>query len=222
MHKVKSILCFRARNHPSDTEPSTITPGNRFDTTTDPLLSSTITQAADTDAPASSHHLSQVPPATDSLADEPTTVVSQTPLWDQTLSEFRKQCKNEYKELMLPGGKEEYERLGLSEGGTQFEDSILNKKLPEIFQEEAGLSSHAIIRRLKSWLPALGAAKGLAMTLARLDPHHLAPYIVAGSFFAVEVGSVFRALFCIYLQDEYLQDFRFCSRPYQRIKKRQR
>jgi len=191
-HSVKSIFRPRSRNHRSDTKAGTTTPTTLLGITTESLHLNSTTDAART----SSNDLSQVPPDTGSPVDEPTTVASKTPLWDQAVSEFREKCKAEYEKLKLPAGKVEYEEFGLSEGGIEFENSILNKKLPEAFQDEAGHSNHAIIRRLKSWLPALGSAKGLAMTLARLDPNQLAPYIVAGSFFAVEVGSIFRTLVC--------------------------
>ena len=177
----------------------------------------------DTDAAeTSSNNPSLVPPATDSLVDEPTTVAPKTPLWDQAVFEFREECKAEYEKLKLPARKDEYDELGLSKDGVEFENSILNKTLPEAFREEAGHSKHEIIRRLKTWLPALGDAKGLAMTLARLDPNQLAPYVIAGSFFAVEVSSIFPHSSMWLVQDAYSQGFRCYSRPYQRVKKKQR
>ena len=135
-------------------------------------------------------------PTTDALVDEPTPVAPNTPLWDQAVCEFREKCKAEYQKLKFPASKDDYDELGLSKNGIEFTNSILNKTLPEVFQEEVGHSKHEIIRRLKSWLPALGNAKALAMTLERLDPNQLAPYIIAGSFFAVEVGSIFPILVC--------------------------
>ena len=120
-------------------------------------------------------------------APETKSVASKTPLWDQAVSAFRENCPDEYSKLKFPVKKLEYDQLGLS---VEFENSILNKKLPEAFQDDTSHVNHAIIRRLKNWLPALGSAKSLAMTVAKLDPHQLAPYIVAGSFFAVEVSSI--------------------------------
>ena len=193
MDKLKSIL---ARNHRPGTEASITSPTTSFNTSTQSLhLGPTTIQRADTNAAqTSSNNPSLLPPATDSLVDEPTTVALKTPLWDQAVFEFREECKAEYEKLKLSARKDEYDELGLSKDGIEFENSILNRTLPEAFQEEAGHSKHEIIRRLKSWLPVLGDAKGLAMTLARLDPNQLAPYIIAGSFFAVEVGSIFRIL----------------------------
>ena len=199
MNKLKSIriLPTHARNHRPNTEASTTSPTTLFNTTQPLHVGSTTIQTADTDAArTSSNDLNLVPPATDSQVDEPTTVASETPLWDQAVFEFREECKAEYEKLKLSARKDEYDELGLSKDGIEFANSILNTTLPEAFQEEAGHSKHEIIQRLKSWLPALGDAKGLAMTLARLDPNQLAPYIIAGSFFAVEVGSIFRILVC--------------------------
>lgn len=196
--RLKSVLPSRSRDKRPDAGTSKNTPTAPTGTTAGPLgLSSTAVQKPDTNAArTSSKNVSQVAPNPEPPVHKPEFVASKTPLWDQAVSDFRYQRKDEYEKLKLPAGKVEYEELGLSEGGIEFENSILNKELPEAFQEEAGHSNHASIRRLKSWLPALGAAKGLAMTLARLDPNQLAPYIVAGSFFAVEVGSIFCTPYC--------------------------
>lgn len=138
-----------------------------------------------------SNDIGQPRSETNLRVDESATVASKTPLWDLAVSKFRENCKEEYEQLRLPAGKAEYEDLGLSEGGIKFEDCILNKRLPDAFQEEPDHTNHATIQRLKRWLPTIGNTKGLAMTLARLDPNQLAPYIVAGSFFAIEVSSSF-------------------------------
>lgn len=108
------------------------------------------------------------------------------------MNKFREKCKTNYEKFKLPAGKTKYEELGLSQGGIEFENSILNNKLPEAFQEKAGHSHHAFLRRLQSLLPNVRATKVVTMTLARLDPNQLAPYIVAGPFFAIEIGLTFR------------------------------
>lgn len=45
----------------------------------------------------------------------------------------------------------------------------------------------AWVSRCKARLPAFSAVKGLAIRVSALDPHGLAPYIVTGSFVAIEV-----------------------------------
>lgn len=56
--------------------------------------------------------------------------------------------------------------------------------------DQAGPSENpqtAWVSRCKARLPALSAVKSLAVRLSTLDPHGLAPYIVTGSFVAIEV-----------------------------------
>jgi hypothetical protein len=48
----------------------------------------------------------------------------------------------------------------------------------------------------KKILPALGFAKPLIVAIARLDPHQIAPWVVAGVFFALEVPHSSVRLYC--------------------------
>lgn len=51
----------------------------------------------------------------------------------------------------------------------------------------------AWVSRCKARLPAFSAVKSLAVRASALDPHGLAPYIVTGSFVAIEVCGFFSA-----------------------------
>jgi hypothetical protein len=108
-------------------------------------------------------------------------VASQSPRWDQAVAEFERNSA----ELKLPETKAEYDALAIPGRSIAFEQSILSSSLPDIFAGKVDKRNHAFVRRLQGWLPGM---KTLGMTLSRLDPHHLAPYIVAGSFFVVEVS----------------------------------
>lgn len=185
----------------SNTDPSAALPddiGSPVDQSIN-IASSIISQVTDTDTARKSNNDSNaaLPNDIGSPVDHPTDVASKTPIWDQAGKEFREKCKADYEKLKFPAGKTEYEELGLSERGIEFENSILNKKPPEAFKEEERHSHHAVLRRLRGWIPFVISTRVVAMTLARLDPHQLAPYIVAGAFFFIEVGLTFQFNFVI-------------------------
>ena len=46
---------------------------------------------------------------------------------------------------------------------------------------------HILGMKVKRLLPAIGYIKPLVTTIAKLDPHQIAPYVCAGVFFALEV-----------------------------------
>lgn len=190
-HRVKSL--FRPQEDLPTISTNKVVPKKSAAVTLQPTKSSSteIQRLNDNDVPnAFCDDHGEMSTKAELLLHETEWAASKTPLWDQAVSDFRAKHSDEYEELMLPTTKTEYDELELSNRESTFEQSILNKELPDAFREERS-SQHAYVRRLKSWLPALGAAKGLAMTLARLDPYQMAPYIVAGAFFAIEVGPFF-------------------------------
>ena len=97
-------------------------------------------------------------------------------LWIQAAASFKKDMTEDYKQLEIPNRYDGFVKL------------VLEQSLPDTLQVAEKKVNNVYVRRLKEWLPALGTVKTLSMTLATLDPHKLAPYIVAGSFFLVEVS----------------------------------
>lgn len=48
--------------------------------------------------------------------------------------------------------------------------------------------SKALLQRAKAILPSLGSTRALSMAAAKGDPHGIAPYVVAGTFFVIDVS----------------------------------
>ena len=48
--------------------------------------------------------------------------------------------------------------------------------------------SNAYVERIKMLTPIIASAKPVAMAIAGFDPHKIAPYVVAGAFFLIELG----------------------------------
>jgi hypothetical protein len=69
----------------------------------------------------------------------------------------------------------------------RFEGAISQVKR-KISQNGDTEAQHILRMTVKRLLPAIGHIKPLVTTIARLDPHHIAPYVCAGVFFALKVG----------------------------------
>jgi hypothetical protein len=74
---------------------------------------------------------------------------------------------------------------------SQFEKDVSQKLGPEALHGTSVLGMK--VQRL---LPVLGYAKPLVTSIAKLDPHHIAPWVCAGVFFALEVLSLFHFHYC--------------------------
>ena len=53
---------------------------------------------------------------------------------------------------------------------------------------ESKPESKALLLRAKAILPSLSTTRVVAMTIANVDPHKIAPYVVAGTFFIIDVS----------------------------------
>lgn len=110
--------------------------------------------------------------------DDPAPVPpTKAPIWSAAVLDFRTVLSDEYAQLETPGSEVGFDKL------------VLDQRLPQTLEAVEAKSNNMYVRRLKEWLPALDSTKDFSMTLAGLDPHKLAPYIVAGSFFVIEVRS---------------------------------
>ena len=66
-----------------------------------------------------------------------------------------------------------------------------NNKVSGLFElSESKPESKALLLRAKAILPSLGTTRAVAMTIANVDPHKIAPYVVAGTFFIIDVSVV--------------------------------
>ncbi|KAJ4347238.1 uncharacterized protein N0V89_011177 [Didymosphaeria variabile] len=62
-----------------------------------------------------------------------------------------------------------------------------NDQIESLFKSnEHNPESKVLLLRVKAALPSLSAVRGVAMTIANVDPHKIAPYVVAGSFFLLD------------------------------------
>ncbi|KAL1595121.1 hypothetical protein SLS60_009808 [Paraconiothyrium brasiliense] len=63
-----------------------------------------------------------------------------------------------------------------------------NDQIESLFQSnDHNPESKVLLLRVKAVLPSLSAVRGVAMTIANVDPHKIAPYVVAGSFFLFDI-----------------------------------
>ncbi len=66
-----------------------------------------------------------------------------------------------------------------------------NDKVSSLFElSESKPESKALLLRAKAILPSLGTTRAVAMTIANVDPHKIAPFMVAGTFFIVDVSGL--------------------------------
>lgn len=108
--------------------------------------------------------------------------LNKTSIWTETLSRFEADNKNDYDLLALI----HREMAGNVTDTSQPIDFVT----PITLKEPEHQVQHAFVTRLKAFLPSLAASKAVLTTFARLDPHQLAPYLVAGLFFAIEVSVI--------------------------------
>ena len=79
-----------------------------------------------------------------------------------------------------------------------------NDKLRRLLElSESKPESKFLLERAKAILPSLGTTRAVAMTITNIDPHKVAPYIVAGAFFIIDVSDY-------YLQKSQLTRTRSC------------
>ena len=66
-----------------------------------------------------------------------------------------------------------------------------NDEVSELYElGESKPESKALLLRAKAILPSLGTTRAVAMTIANVDPHKIAPYVVAGAFFIIDVSGL--------------------------------
>jgi hypothetical protein len=118
------------------------------------------------------------PPGQSLKAASTSTSSNKAPLWSEALSRFMKDHNDEYQIL----------ETILSSGAVQRFNSLVDIPTPKELQKDQDKVQHEFILRMKRYLPSLNAVKLVLTTFARLDPHEVAPYIVAGSFFVIEVS----------------------------------
>lgn len=126
--------------------------------------------------------------------DEPsTTIVSQTaqqakpsvsgglknaPCLEKAIQTFKEEHKDWYKALF------EDENLILNMAKA---DTLSHMAVPEGLQETMG-RIQTFIRKSQTYLPSLGNVQALAMGLSRLDPHGIAPLVLTGVLFVIQVS----------------------------------
>jgi hypothetical protein len=118
------------------------------------------------------------PPGQSLKAASTSTSSNKAPLWSEALSRFMKDHNDEYQIL----------KTILNGDALQRFNSLVDTPTPKELQKDQSKVPHEFILRMKRYLPSLNAVKLVLTTFARLDPHQVAPYIVAGSFFVIEVS----------------------------------
>ena len=69
-----------------------------------------------------------------------------------------------------------------------------NDEFRRLFElSESKPESKALLLRAKAVLPSVGTTRAVAMTVANVDPHKIAPYMVAGIFFIIDVSGLLPA-----------------------------
>jgi hypothetical protein len=134
--------------------------------------------------PMSQEALNPQPRAAEALpsmtATTPLLYSKNAPIWNQTLPKFQEDYANEYAFLVAGIGKNDKACI-------QNWNGLFDPKVPQkLSDHKPGEQSHAIVQRVKRYLPSLSLVKGVTMTFAAMDPHKTAPYICAGVFFAIE------------------------------------
>jgi hypothetical protein len=106
--------------------------------------------------------------------------LSKAPIWTKTLSTFEAENKDDYDVLVAI-----HQEIANSVADAS---QPINFVTPNTLIKPENKVQHALITRLKGYLPSLAASKAILTTFARLDPHQIAPYLVAGLFFVIEVS----------------------------------
>ncbi|KAI0180788.1 hypothetical protein GGR52DRAFT_521662 [Hypoxylon sp. FL1284] len=97
------------------------------------------------------------------------------PTWNAAVEKWQTENPEQYAEL----GK-----IIMSDKGG---DSTL-KRVDELLHfKPSANSSHQTTARLKRWLPSLAAVRGIAMSVAALDPNKIAPVVCASIFFSIDI-----------------------------------
>ena len=66
-----------------------------------------------------------------------------------------------------------------------------NDEVSKLYElSESKPESKALLLRAKAILPSLSTTRVVAMTIANMDPHKIAPYVVAGTFFIIDVSGL--------------------------------
>ena len=126
---------------------------------------------------------SNASPAESAVPGQPSSIRPQliqqsscAPMWHKALNSLQEEYPDKYEALdtiFKNGGTTENNRMsGLFE---------LSESKPE---------SKALLLRAKAVLPSLGTTRAVAMTIANVDHHKIAPYVVAGTFFIIDVSGV--------------------------------
>jgi len=67
--------------------------------------------------------------------------------------------------------------------------SPTNDRVERFFHlDEHNQETNVLLLRAKAVLPSVATVRAVAMTIANVDPHKVAPYVVAGSFFVLDVS----------------------------------
>lgn len=100
------------------------------------------------------------------------------PCLEKAVQTFKEEHKDWYKALF------EDENLVLNMAQA---DALSHMAVPEGLQETMG-RIQTFIRKSQTYLPSLGNVQALAMGLSRLDPHGIAPLVLTGVFFVIQVS----------------------------------
>ena len=150
------------------------------DLTAEPIHPRNVPQSAEN--AAAQNLISPADQVSTCITENAKTSLSKAPIWTETLSRFEADNKDDYDLLALI----HREMAGSVTGTSQPIDFVT----PITLNKPERKVQHAFATRLKAYLPSLAASKAILTTFARLDPHQLAPYIVAGLFFAIEVSVI--------------------------------
>lgn len=106
------------------------------------------------------------PPSADDALPAPA-ALSKTPIWEKAVLSLKAQSIEAYSKLELDGQQ-------------------LNESEPDIVAA-SDISLDVRTTKARRWLPHIAALKPIATSLACIDPYQIAPLVVAGAFFAIEV-----------------------------------
>ena len=91
-------------------------------------------------------------------------------------------------ETLQGADPEKYEVLNKVLGNVSTPENDKVRKLFEL--SESKPESKALLLRAKKALPSLGTFRAVGMTIATADVHGIAPSVVAGSFFIIDVSGL--------------------------------
>lgn len=96
-------------------------------------------------------------------------------IWNQALQHFQQNHEKKYGWLVAGIGRDDKTCI-------QKWNGLFDPVVPQKLNNE----SHAV-QGAQRWLPTLGLLRSVGLVVTRLDPHQVAPYVVAGVFFSIEV-----------------------------------